>query len=225
MNVLFVVAHPDDEALGGGGTIAKLVESGHNVDVAVLNTFDVTAYEEMDAHKELLAKSHRTLGIRNSFLGEYEDSNMNTADHREMVQFIENAMLETQPSVVFTHHPSDVNEDHRWVFQSVMEAFRIGQRQRYEIAPIKELLLMEVQSSTDWGIDPSKMPFRPNSFFEITQEHLIKKLASLQMYKGVLRDSPHPRRIETIEGLAKLRGSQAGYAYAEAFECVFRRMM
>lgn len=225
MNALFVVAHPDDEVLGGGATIARLTENGNAVHVAVLNTFDVTAYDKKEEHQELLKQSQNALDITSSYFGEYDDSQMNTANHREMVQFIEAVMLKTQPDVVFTHHPSDVNEDHRWVFQSVIEAFRIGQRQRYDIQPIRELLLMEVLSSTDWGLDSSRNLFRPNTFYPVNITHIERKIEALKMYKGVLRDSPHPRREDTIESLAKLRGAQGGFDYAEAFECVFRRMI
>ena len=225
MNALFVVAHPDDEVLGGGATIARMRDRGIGVHVIVMNTFDVTAYDQKEEHQELLRQSQKALDITSSFFGEYDDSQMNTANHREMVQFIETVMLKTQPDVVFTHHPSDVNEDHRWVCQSVIEAFRIGQRQRYDIPPIRELLLMEVLSSTDWGLDSSRNPFRPNTFFPVDKEHIQKKIDALKMYKGVLRDVPHPRREDTIESLAKLRGAQGGFEYAEAFECVFRRMI
>lgn len=225
MNALFVVAHPDDEVLGGGATIARMTEKGIGVHVAVLNTFDVTAYDQKEEHQELLRQSQSVLDITSSYFGEYDDSQMNNANHREMVEFIEKVMLATQPDVVFTHHPADVNEDHRWVFQSVIEAFRIGQRQRYDIPPIRELLLMEVLSSTDWGVDTSRNPFRANTFFPVNRTHIQKKIDALKMYNGVLRDVPHPRREDTIESLAKLRGAQGGFEYAEAFECVFRRMI
>ena len=223
MNVLFVVAHPDDEVLGGGATISKLVRQGHNVDVCVLNTFDVTAYEDREKHRDLLRKSADTIGVRTVYFGSYPDSQFNSVDHRDMVKFIEEAMLSTRPEIVFTQHPNDINEDHRWCFQATMEAFRIGQRQRYDIPPIRQLLLMEVLSSTDWGVDSTRAPFRPNTFVPISADDLQKKWSALKDYEGVLRPCPHPRRIETIESLAILRGAQAGYPFAEAFECVFRR--
>lgn len=223
MNVLFVVAHPDDEALGGGATIAKFADMGYNVDVAVLNTFDYTAYGDKEKHQELLLKSDKILGVRHVYMGDWEDSCMNKADHREMVVFIEKCMKETKPQIVFTHHPADVNEDHRWVFQSAMEAFRIGQRQRYNIEPIEQLLLMEVQSSTDWGIDPTKAAFRPNTFIEVSPANMYKKITSMLGYEGVIRNEPHPRSVRAIESLASYRGAQAGFLQAEAFECVFRR--
>ena len=223
MNVLFVVAHPDDEALGGGATIAKLTEEGHTVDVCVLNTFDVTAYENAESHKRLLRTSDEILGVRTTYMGDLPDSCMNTANHREMVEFIENTIRGTRPKIVFTHHPADVNEDHRWVFQSVMEAFRLGQRGLSDFPPVDQLLLMEVPSSTDWGVDPTKTPFRPNVFVEVLERHISKKIESLISYTGVIRDTPHPRSMKALLSWPTIRGAQGGYRYAEAFECVFRR--
>lgn len=223
MNILFVVAHPDDEALGGGATIAKLTEEGHTVDVCVMNTFDVTAYDDAEKHRQLLCESDAMLGVRITYLGDYADSCMNSANHREMVQFIENAMRKSKPSIIFTHHPADVNEDHRWVFQSVMEAFRLGQRGLSDFPPVDQLLLMEVPSSTDWGIDPTKTPFRPNTFVEVQDRHISKKVESMLAYTGVIRDTPHPRSLKALDSLLMIRGAQGGYRYAEAFECVFRR--
>ena len=223
MNVLFVVAHPDDEILGGGATMSKLIGEGHNVDVCVLNTFDVTAYADKKEHQERLCRTDYGYGVRKLFLGEYADSQMNAANHREMVEFIENCMIESKPMIVFTQHPNDVNEDHRWCFQSCSEAFRIGQRQRYDILPIQQLLCMEVPSSTDWGVDTTRAPFRPNTFFPVAEEDIEKKCDALKAYEGVFRECPHPRRPEMIKALAMMRGAQSGYPFAEAFECVFRR--
>lgn len=227
MNVLFVVAHPDDEALGAGATIHRLVQEGHNVYCCVMNTFDKTVYHDNAKHRELLKESHDYLGIKKTYYGSFDDSNMQNADHRGMVQFVESAIRDCKPTIIFTQHPSDVNSDHFWTFQSVVEAFRLGQRQRVDVVsdvpPVAAVYLMEVLSSTDWGVDPSKRSFSPNTFFEVSELDLKRKVLSMSGYEGVLRDPPHPRRSDTIFGLASLRGAQAGYRYAEAFECVFRR--
>jgi hypothetical protein len=80
---------------------------------------------------------------------------------------------------------------------------------------------MEILSSTDWDLDNS---FRPNYFIEVGEEGINAKLKAIEIYKGVMRDYPHPRSVETIKALATYRGSQAGLNYAEAFECVFNRV-
>lgn len=89
--------------------------------------------------------------------------------------------------------------------------------------PIEGLYLMEVQSSTDWALNPSLKKFDPNTFVEVSEEAVAAKLMALETYENVIRKRPHPRSEEAILTLPILRGGQAGYEYAEAFECVFRR--
>ena len=91
------------------------------------------------------------------------------------------------------------------------------------ITPLKELLFMEVPSSTEWGLNSAMQKFTPNTFVEVGEDGIDKKIEALEQYRGVMRDFPHPRSNEALKGLAAYRGGQAGMVYAEAFECVFRR--
>ena len=224
MRHLFVVAHPDDECLGGGAFIYDAVRRGDGVAALVLNTCDTTRYE--DDHERIVAdlrESHRILGISKFYRGRYVDSNMNNADHRDMVQFIEGAIRDFKPDNIFTQHPGDVNTDHFWCAASCFEAFHLFQRGREEANPVSGLYLMEVQSSTDWAVNPSEKRFEPNTFIEVSGEGLMMKIEALKVYENVIRPVPHPRSFEALTALPILRGAQAGYQYAEAFECVFRR--
>ena len=90
--------------------------------------------------------------------------------------------------------------------------------------PVSALWYMEVLSSTEWSVDTSRNAFRPNVFVEVQKEGLEKKIAAMGMYRGVMRQYPHPRSVDSITGLAAYRGSQSGLYYAEAFEEVFRRV-
>lgn len=224
MRHLFVVAHPDDEVLGAGGFIYDAVKNGDIVAVAVLNTCDETRYHRNPEEiKTDLSQSHKLLGITTCYSFNYKDSNFHNADHRWMVRDIEYCIRDFQPDNVFTQHPGDINSDHYWTAISCMEAFRLWQRGREEIHPISGLYLMEVQSSTDWGVNPSLSRFNPNHYVEISEEAIRKKIAALLLYENVVRLAPHPRSEEALKALPVLRGAQAGYPYAEAFECVFRR--
>ena len=223
---LFVVAHCDDEILGAGGLIYEAVQKGHEVSVLSLNSNDETRYHETGGKLQLvndLRKTHDALGVTSTHYLDYPDSNYHRADHRGMVQDIERIILTEQPDYIFTQHPGDINSDHYWTAQSCMEAFRLWQRGRIEMKPIKGLYLMEVQSSTDWSLNPSLSKFEPNTFFEIGEDALEAKIDTLKMYENVVRPVPHPRSEEAIRSLALLRGAQSGHRYAEAFQCVFRR--
>lgn len=224
MKHLFVVAHPDDEILGAGAFIYDATKRGDDVAVLVFNTCDTTRYKD-DYSKIMvdLKKSQKIVGIEKCYPRNYLDSNFHNADHREMVMDIEKAIRDFQPDNVFTQFPGDVNIDHYWTAVSCMEAVRLFQRGRENINPLSGLYLMEVQSSTDWAINPATKVFQPNTFVQVSQEAVEAKVKALEAYENVIRPVPHPRSKEAIKALPLLRGAQGGYPLAEAFECVFRR--
>lgn len=225
MNYLIVVAHPDDEVLGAGATIYKLVQEGHTVDVAIMCT-EARARANRPEDDQLTADMNscsKTLGIHKVVMGTFPNIEMNTVPHLRLVQFIEQAIIESRPDVVVTHHPADTNNDHLQTSIACQAAVRLFQR-RNDIKPIGELWYMEVPSSTEWSVDSSSNRFQPNMFVEVRKEGVEKKISALNMYRGVMRDYPHPRSVEGLTGLAAYRGTQCGLSYAEAFECVFRRI-
>lgn len=221
---LFVVAHPDDEVLGAGAFIYDAAKRGDKIGVAVLNTCDTTRYkDDYGAIVSDLDKSHKILGVTSRFEMNFKDSNFHNEDHRLMVQKIEKVIEMFKPDTIFTQHPGDINTDHYWTAASCMEAFRLWQRGRGEYHPVEALYLMEVQSSTDWALNPSEERFKPNTFVEVSPEAVDAKVDALAAYENVIRPVPHPRSTKALYALPVLRGAQAGYPLAEAFECVFRR--
>jgi len=219
---LFVVAHPDDEALGAGGTIYEMTKRGHKCHVVVLNTVDTTRYnlDQSQLQKDLY-KSDNLLGVSTVYALGYEDSEFHRASHRKMVQDIEKAIAEYSPDYIYTHHPGDVNTDHHWASYACQEAARMFQRGLGYSHRLKGLYFIEVQSSTDWRLNPCSDPFEPNYFVEITEEALDHKIKALEVYENVIRTAPHPRSIESLRALPVLRGSQSGFLLAEAFQAVF----
>lgn len=224
MNYLIVVAHPDDEVLGAGATMYKKSLAGANVDVCILSG-GVAARHLRPGDTELesdISESNALLGVRRCFKGEFPNIQMNTTPHLKLVQFIEQAIMQTQPDVVITHHPSDTNNDHLHTSLACQAAIRLFQR-RPEVHPLKELWFMEVPSATEWSVNQSMTPFMPNTFVEVGEDGAAQKVKALSLYRDVMRPYPHPRSEEAIKGLAAWRGCQAGLCYAEAFQCVFRR--
>ena len=220
---LVIVAHPDDEILGFGATGAKLAARGEVVRPIIL-CGNVHVRDRRPSDHELaedIANANKTVGFEKPTLGDFPNLRMNTVPHIEIVEFIEKNIAEYNPHRVFTHHPADLNDDHRQVSRSCLAAFRLFQR-RPEVAPPKSLHFMEIQSATDWSIDTSLAAFRPNLYIEITAE-LEVKLEALSCYRNVMREYPHPRSEEAIRGLAAYRGAQSGQKYSEAFETVFQR--
>lgn len=222
MNYLIVVAHPDDEVLGAGATINKLIKEGNNVAVVTMANHAAARANISDTLAIDQAKAMKILGVENVYAADFPNIKMNTVPHLELVQFVEKCIIDFNADAIITHHPSDTNNDHVQTSYAVQAACRLFQR-RENFPALKKLLYMEVLSSTEWSLDSSANRFTPNYFVEIEKNGVNVKLEALSAYKGVMRPYPHPRSTEAIEGLAAYRGAQSGCNYAEAFECVFRR--
>ncbi|WP_454970518.1 PIG-L deacetylase family protein [Dorea sp.] len=224
MNYLVVVAHPDDEVLGAGATMYKLVKEGHNVAVAIMVQHAAARANISDTLNIDIEKAMEIIGVRKMYYADFPNIKMNTVPHLELVQFVEKCIVDFQPEVIITHHPADTNNDHTMTSIAVQAASRLFQR-RNDIPALKELLYMEVLSSTEWALDSSSNRFRPNCYYEVGKEAIDKKIQALETYKGVMRPYPHPRSEEALVGLAAYRGCQSGCNYAEAFESVLRRIV
>lgn len=222
MNILFVVAHPDDEVLGAGATINKLIGEGHNVAVVTMANHAAARANISATLSEDQAKAFEIMGIKKAYSADFPNIQMNTVPHLKLVQFIESCIEDWQAECIYTHHPSDTNNDHVMTSFAAQAASRLFQR-KPGVPALRQLVYMEVPSSTEWSLDSSSNRFTPNMFVEIGREGVELKLKALEAYAGVMRPYPHPRSREAIEGLAAYRGSQAGCLYAEAFESVFFR--
>lgn len=223
MNYLFVVAHPDDEVLGAGATIRRLIREGNKVAVATLANHAAARANISATLQDDQARAHRVLGIETAYSADFPNIKMNTVPHLELVQFVERCIEDFGAEAVVTHHPSDTNIDHVMTSGAAQAAARLFQR-REGMAPLRSFSYMEVPSSTEWSLDSAANRFTPNCFVEIGEDGLNAKLEALACYAGVMRPYPHPRSDEALRGLAAWRGSQAGCLYAEAFETVFRRV-
>jgi LmbE family N-acetylglucosaminyl deacetylase len=212
--VLVVAAHPDDEALGCGGTIARLSSEGS--DVHLLFVADgVNARGPADAtallqRHSMAEKASVALGANPPTYLDFPDNRLDSVELLDLIQAIEEQGSKIRPEVVFTHCPSDLNIDHRLCAQAVITAFRPTPSQS-----VRSILAFEVPSSTEWSFGV-QATFAPNAFFDVT-DHLEAKFAALDAYREEMRAFPHPRSIEAIEALARWRGATIGAAAAEAF--------
>lgn len=222
MNILFVVAHPDDEVLGAGATIHKLVQEGHKVAIATLASSAGARANLSDTLSEDQKKAFSIMGVHKAYGADFPNIQMNTVPHLKLVQFIESCIEDWKAESIYTHHPSDTNNDHVMTSYAAQAASRLFQR-KPGVPALKQFIYMEVPSSTEWSFDSSANRFSPNMFVEVGKEGIEAKIKALAAYTGVMRPYPHPRSEEAITGLAAYRGVQAGCNYAEAFESVFYR--
>lgn len=218
--VLVVAAHPDDEILGCGATMAKHVRDGDKVHVALLvegltsreKTRNREQYNERLLKLQHCArKANEILGVATVRFGTFPDNRMDALDMLDVVKAIEELVEEFNPDIVYTHHHGDVNIDHQIVNRAVITACRPLPNTRS-----KTILFFEIASSTEWQIPSWNSKFDPNWFVNIS-DTLNLKSESLQAYQSEMREWPHPRSIEAIEHLAKWRGATIGVNAAEAF--------
>jgi LmbE family N-acetylglucosaminyl deacetylase len=216
--ILILAAHPDDEVLGCGGTIAKLVDEGATVNVAFMadGVFSRVGEEsvqqlELTARRKAAQRACAMLGVKSVSFGDFPDNRMDTIPLLEITQAVEALIVKHQPEMVFTHHAGDVNIDHRRLHGAVVTACRPQQGH-----PVKTLLCFEVPSSTEWQLPGSAPAFIPNWFVDISTT-LDRKLGALEAYADELRIWPHPRSLQGVECLAHWRGATVGVDAAEAF--------
>jgi LmbE family N-acetylglucosaminyl deacetylase len=223
-SVLIVVAHPDDEILGCGASAAFLASTGIPVYSCIMSR-SADARADRPALAELERQSleaQRMVGVRRSIMADFPNIQFNIVPHVELVRTIEEAISETAANVILTHHPGDLNDDHRHTSMACQAAARLFQR-REGVSRLQGVYFMEILSSTDWSFEPLHR-FVPTAFLEIGPELLERKIEALAQYEGVMREYPHPRSPQSIRALAVCRGAQAGMHYAEAFQTVFSNL-
>jgi LmbE family N-acetylglucosaminyl deacetylase len=225
--VLVVAAHPDDEVLGCGGSIARHVDAGDHVQVLIVAEGATSRQQQRDRGQvetelSVLAfaaqKAGEILGTTGVELLDLPDNRLDSIDRLDLVKLIEEKIEGYQPQIVYTHHAGDVNIDHRRLHEAVVTACRPTPSH-----PVKRLLSFEVASSTEWQPTGSAPAFQPNWFVDISAQWNRKQLA-LEAYASEMRPWPHARSIQALEHLARWRGAQVGVEAAEAF-CLLRQLV
>ena len=220
--ILVVAAHPDDEVLGCGGTIARLVSEGRKVFIVILGEGMTSRFPNGNREcdklvKALHAKSRQVaglLGAQDVFLHGYPDNRFDTVPLLDIIKSIEGVVEKVKPGAVFTHHGGDLNIDHVIAFRATLTATR-----PITGCPVREIYSYEVPSSTDWSFGENWQCFRPNVFIELN-EFLEIKIDALRIYDSEIRKFPHPRSPETLNAIAKKWGSMVGIGTAEAFSLI-----
>ena len=225
-SVFVVAAHPDDEVLGCGGSIARHADAGDHVQVLIVAEGATSRQQQrdrgqVDTELSELAyaaqKAGEILGAKGVELLDLPDNRLDSIDRLDLVKLIEARIERYQPQIVYTHHAGDVNIDHRRLHEAVVTSCRPTPGHS-----VKRLLSFEVASSTEWQPPGSAPAFQPNWFVDISDQWDRKRLA-LEAYASEMRPWPHARSIQALEHLARWRGAQVGVQAAEAF-CLLRQL-
>ena len=208
MNILVLAAHPDDEAIGMGGTIKKLSKK-NNIHLCVLTEGVSAQYNDKKMileRKNQCKKSGKILGIKSYTFLDFPDMKLDSIPHLEINKKLEKIISKFKPKIVYSPPLHDLNNDHRLVFNSALVATR------HFSSSVKQLLSYEFPG-------PVKQPFRPTVYQNIEKEFSYK-LKAFKMYKSEVMKFPHPRSIEAIENLAIQRGVECSLKKAEAFQLI-----
>ena len=217
--VLAFFAHPDDETLAAGATMAKMTRLGTDVHVAIPATGihsrrNVQNQDDRNAELAVLRgdceKAMAVLGIpaANIYLGEFPDNEMDKNSLLETIHWLEAIIAKVQPELILTHHRYCTNIDHQYCHEAAVVATRPGLNEHITV------VCGEVPSSTGY-LRPAQ--WEPNLYVEVSEAEVEAKIKAMETYKGEARPDPHPRSREVLKALAKVRGSEGGFYYAESF--------
>jgi len=215
---LVVAAHPDDEVLGCGGLIAKLIKQGEQVRVVFIAEGTSCRYEalnkkvqvEINFRNKCSIEALMCLGVSSYNFYNLPCGRLDKEPIIEIAKIIEKEISDYMPTTVLTHSSNDVHNDHIIIYRAVIQATR-------PVAKIvKNVLSFEILSSTEWNYVE---PFRPNIFIDITST-INAKINAMHCYSTEQPKYPHPRSDKGIRSLASMRGSQSGVEYAEGFKVI-----
>lgn len=211
--VLVIAAHPDDEVLGCGGTIARHSHNGDSVNVLFVADGETSrngASPDLRRHEPAIRAS-KTLGAGPPTFLDLPDQRLDSVSLLDIIQKIEPIIASLQPTVIYTHHGGDLNSDHRIVHQAALTALRPLPHSNY-----RGIFAFETASSTEWATGSIGKSFRPSHFVDIS-EFLDIKIEALEAYDPEMRAFPHARSYAAIKSLAAVRGAHSGLEAAEAF--------
>ena len=213
IRVLVIAAHPDDEVLGCGGTIAAHADRGDLVQVLFACEGESIRYGEPGiGQRSHIAAAAAILGVSEWKLIGFADQSLDTVPQREIIDTLKQHVGDYAPQVIYCQSGSDVNSDHLALFRAALVAFRPT------AASVQTFLTWYTASSTDWAFPRT---FTPDTWVDIGTS-IDRKIAAMECYESEVRPWPHPRSLKALRAQAQFFGTQVCKPYAEVFRTVRR---
>ena len=210
---LVIAAHPDDEVLGCGGTMALHTRRGQRVVTLIACESVSLRYRDIDVDMERQTRdAAAVLQVENVLQFRLPDQALDTLTLTDLIVRLEQVVSDVQPRLVYCQYGGDVNRDHQLLFKAALVATRPLVRS------IEAIYAYSTLSSTEWGYPRT---FIPDTWVDISAT-LDQKLAAMACYRSELRDFPHPRSLRAIRSKAEADGSTCCLPAAEAFMTVRR---
>ncbi len=224
--IMIVVAHPDDELLGLGATLHKLIHN-FNVTAHVVilgegitsrsDQRDLKLWEsELKIHRNNIQQAQSAIGYQGSSVYDFPDNRFDSVALLDIIKVIENEKAKFQPEIIFTHHGGDVNIDHQRTFEAVITCCRPLKEEK-----VKTIITFETPSGTEWRSPADPKHFLPNLFIGVSEVDIDAKIIGMESYEFERRNYPHPRSPKSLKIQAQRWGIVIGEDFAEAF-CIIR---
>jgi LmbE family N-acetylglucosaminyl deacetylase len=200
--VLVLAPHTDDAELGCGGSIARFVEEQIEVFVAAFSTAEESLPPGSDPNllRDEFKQATGVLGIPEDHTFVYKYPVRRLSYHRQdVLEELIRIRRDVVPSTVFLPSANDFHQDHQVLHVEGMRAF-------------KDL--------TTWGYDLpwNHVTFSAQAFITLHKSHMQRKWEALSCYQSQRQLGRFYFSPEFIESLARVRGTQIGVEFAEAFE-------
>jgi len=203
-NILIISVHPDDETLGSGGTILRLVKEGYKLFCAYITEGNV--YQSA-----LIDNLHEAYGFTESYRLRMPEIVLDDMSLSEIIPPIASVIKEVQSEVIILPNRSDPHSDHRRVFDACQACIK-----SFRYPSIKKVMMCEIQSETDFAPALPENVFIPHVYVDVSDVY-EKKIEIMSMFKSELLAAPYTRSLDSIRAQNRYRGSQANVMYAEAF--------
>ncbi len=223
---MIVVAHPDDELLGLGATMNKVINDYGVIAHVVILGEGITSRsdnhdpelwkEELAIHNANIRSAQSAIGYQSVSIYSLPDNRFDTIALLDIIKIIELEKESFSPEIIFTHHGGDVNVDHQRCFEAVITACRPMDHEK-----VKTIITFETPSGTEWRAPTDPRHFLPNLFISVSEENINSKINGMESYEFEKRAYPHPRSPEALRIQAQRWGISVGCSFAEAF-CIVR---